>query len=69
MKYKIVKGRKEAELESKVRDMLIKGWTLHGGASITCFLDERSGCLCTIYVQAMVLEEMDFDSSLKNEFK
>ena len=46
--YKVVTGRWESEIISRVNSWLEQGWVLHGGISVT------SGGGSTIFAQAMI---------------
>ena len=54
MKYMVVKGRTQDELEEAVRDMLTDGWRPVGGVAVQLFEDIDQPDL---WCQAMILEE------------
>lgn len=52
MKYLVVEGSNSKKLEEKVNDLIDLGWRLHGGISVSVFLDAHG--LSRFYAQALV---------------
>lgn len=53
LKYRIVSNRRASEVESKINELLKKGWVPFG--SLAYSYDNREGCL--VYAQPITLIE------------